>query len=346
MQIITTMRSDITMPGVAATDIVAVDLGGTKLLAGVIDGCGSLRSRVTYTTHDLRGRPSDLLDRIADAIRSAVSMAGGAAYRSVGVGVAGALDRSKTVVDVAPNLGWQSVAIAPELSRRLDGAAVFVENDGRAAALAEHRFGAGKGRASLLAVFVGTGVGGAIVHADDLHEGAHGGAGKIGHVIIRAGGARCPCGRRGCLEALVARDALARHAARLVARGQRTVLTSMVGDDLRSLTSRELAVALAQNDPVAIRIARRSARYVGLAIGSALNLLEPDVVVLGGGVAQAGGTRYMAWVTQAARSQVVSTRARMTSIVPAALGDDAGLVGAALVARRGLARHDAGNALP
>jgi glucokinase len=227
--------------------------------------------------------------------------------------------------------------VREELKRRLPNKAVFVENDVRAAALSEHTLGAGRGYDSTLAVFVGSGVGGGIVIDGNLYHGSHGGAGEIGHMVIRAGGHRCGCGRYGCLESMAARDAVGRYVIDEVARGHRTVLTEILKGDLLALTSRDLAEAIAQSDAVAIRAARRSARYVGLAIGGVVNLVDPAVVVIGGGIAEALGERYVEWAAETARRQILASAAREVIIVASKLGNDAGLLGAAQTAYAGLA---------
>ena len=318
--------------------VVAIDLGGTKALAGLVARDGTVGSRVWLSSRDLVGRPAELLDRLADGVHQAARAAGlgDGAVGALGICVPGPLDQTRSVVSLAPNLGWRELAVRAELERRLPGMPVFLENDVRAAALAEQALGAGRGCESLLAVFVGSGVGGGFVLNGRLYHGAHGGAGEIGHLVVRAAGPRCGCGRSGCLEAMSARDAVGRYVMQAVARGQRTVLSDMLHGNLRAFTSRDLAAAVAQNDAVALRAARRSARYVGLAVGGVINLLDPATVVLGGGIAEAAGQRYVEWVAEEARRQILSSDVRNLPIVASVLGDDAGLLGAALTAFSGL----------
>ena len=323
----------------AGSAVVAIDLGGTKALAGVVDTDRNVRSRVYLPSRDLTGRPMELLDRLARGAIEAASQAGLAfeAVSAVGVCVPGPLDGTRSVVALAPNLGWVKLAIRQELQRRLPQVPVFIENDVRAAALSEHTFGAGQGYGSMLAVFIGSGVGGGIFVDGKLYYGANGGAGELGHMVVNARGPRCSCGRSGCLEALVARDAVARYVKCEVDRGRKTALSEMLDDDLSAMTSRDLALAIEQSDAVAIRAARRSARYTGLAIGGIVNMLDPGVVVIGGGIARANGRRYVAWVAEVARRQILDSPARDVPIVQSVLGDDAGLLGAALTAFAGLA---------
>jgi glucokinase len=315
--------------------VVAIDLGGTKALAGVVDPDGTIHSRVWLASRELVGRPAELLDRLAEGARQAAEEAGVPfdQIASVGVCVPGPLDITRSVVAITPNLGWVDLAARAELERRLPGKRVFLENDVRAAALGEHVLGAGRGYDSMLAVFVGSGVGGGIVVGGKLYHGAQGGAGEIGHMVIRAAGPRCGCGRHGCLEAMAARGAVTRYVIQDVRRGRSTVLTELLKGDLAALTSRDLAAAIAQNDAVAIRAARRSAHYTGVAIGGVINLIDPAVVVLGGGIAEALGERYVEFVIRSARRYIL---AGQRPIVASRLGDDAGLLGAALTAFQGL----------
>jgi glucokinase len=150
-------------------------------------------------------------------------------------------------------------------------------------------------------------------------------------MVVAAGGPRCGCDRDGCVEAMTARDAVGRYIREDVERGHPTALTEILHGDLSAFTSLELATAVARSDAVALRAARRSAEYAGLAIGSVVNLIDPGIVVIGGGIAQAVGQPYVDWLTEVARRQILSN-AREVPIVLSQLGDDAGLLGAALTA--------------
>jgi glucokinase len=319
--------------------VVAIDLGGTKALIGVVEPDGTVRSRVWLPSRDLVGKPDELLDRLAEGACQAAEEAN-VDFKSVaaiGICVPGPLDTSRSVVAIAPNLGWQNLAARVELEKRLPRTPVFLENDVRAAALGEHILGAGQGYASMLAVFVGSGVGGGLVIDGKLYHGAHGGAGEIGHLVVRSAGPRCGCGRAGCVEAMSARGAITRYVKQDVKRGRRTVLSRILNGNLDALTSRDLATAIAEDDAVAIRAARRSARYAGVAVGGVINLVDPAVVVIGGGIAEAYGDAYVEELTKLARRQTLPSAARTVPIVASRLGDDAGLLGAALTAYQGLA---------
>jgi glucokinase len=322
--------------------VVGVDLGGTKILAGVVDAEGVVLSRFWLSSLDLQDQPEALLQRIAEAGREAAREAGVEWSRVAagGVGIPGPLDATRWIVAVAPNLGWENLPARPLLEELFAGPSVFLENDVRAAALAEYRSGAEPRGRSLLAVFVGTGVGGGLIVDGRLYHGTRGGAGEIGHMVIQAGGPLCGCGRRGCLEALAARGAITREVLRAIKRGRSTVLQAVFEQGAEVVTSRDLALAIEQDDAVAVAAARKSARAVGLAVGSVANLLDPDVVVLGGGIVEGAGDAYVRWVGKVAQGQMLSEAARGIPIVAATLGDDAGLLGAAFTAFDGLQQRE------
>jgi glucokinase len=186
-------------------------------------------------------------------------------------------------------------------------------------------------------VFIGSGVGGGLIVDNRLYHGTHGGAGEIGHLVVKAGGPRCGCGRAGCFETMSARDAVTRYVIADVTRGRPSVLTDILAGNLPALTSRDLATAIERSDAVAIRAARRSAGYAGVAIGGLVNALDPGVVVIGGGIAKALGQPYVDRAAFLARRQILASSARDLPIVESVLGDDAGLLGAALTAFAGLA---------
>jgi glucokinase len=201
------------------------------------------------------------------------------------------------------------------------------------ATIAEHQLGAGKDRARVVTFFVGTGIGGGLVLDGRIYRGAHAAAGEIGHIFVKVGGPRCGAGHPGCLEAMASRTAIARDLAAALAKGKKSALTKIVGSDLRQLKSGDLADALQQGDRLTHRVVRRAARYLGYGVASAINLLDPDVVILGGGVVEAVGDELTERATRIARRNLIAAAAQSTPIVRAALGDDAGMLGAALIAR-------------
>lgn len=317
----------------AGRPALGIDLGGTKVLAGVVDAESRVLARAKRNTPAKEGGPA-IVAAIVAAARDALAASGVEAARLVGVGVGspGPLDPERGVILFSANLNVRDFPLGPEISRAL-GLPVLVRNDVRVGGFGEYRLGAAKGRRSMLAAFVGTGIGGCVVVDGQIVVGATGNAGEIGHTILKAGGPRCGCGRLGCMEALASRTAIARRVRKAIRKGQTTVLKGAVSDKDDRLKSRDLAAAVEAGDMVAVKEVRRAAHFLGVGLGGFINVLGPEVVVIGGGVAEALGTAYVDLVRDAARTQALADPAGLIPIVPAALGDDAGILGAALLAR-------------
>lgn len=312
----------------------AVDLGGTKILAAVFAPDGTIAGRAKKAT----GRDHSLetvADRMADCVREAARSArvDAAQLRAVGVGAPGTIEAATGVVLTAPNLDWENVPLKAELEARL-GVPVDVDNDVRVAVIAEHAAGAGKGVQNMVGIWPGTGVGGGVVLNGQLFRGTNGLAGEIGHITVKAGGPRCSCGGRGHLEALASRTAIVREIAKAAKRGTATRLAQIVRGDLTTATSGDLAKAWGRGDKVVSRVLDRAARHLAHGIASVANLLNPELVVLGGGVVEALGDRFVEQIAQEVRKLPLHESTRSIRIVRAAFGDDAGISGAAIIARR------------
>lgn len=316
--------------------VVGIDLGGTKALAGVVGADNNIIGRAKMSTRKKRDAETMLAD-IAACARSAVENAAipWTAVRAAGIGVPGPIDPATGAVGTAPNLGWQDVPVKAILEREL-GIAVAVDNDVRVATLGEHQLGAGRGQNRLVTFFVGTGIGGGLVIDGQLYRGAHNAAGEIGHTFVAPGGPRCGAGHRGCLEAMASRTAMQRDIIAAVQQGKKSALTHIVAGNLANMKSGDLAEALAQDDKVTKRMLKRAAEYLGYGIASAINLIDPDMIIIGGGVVEALGDTFLDWAIKVARPNCIAEPARATPIVRAALGDDAGMLGAALLARNGV----------
>jgi glucokinase len=319
---------------------VGVDFGGTKLLAAVVDVStgvilGSAKKK-TNADDDAKA----LMDRIYSGIDDALEDAGlkkkhGVA--GIGVGIAGQIDTGAGILLGAPNLSQATVdlPIAAMLEERYKVPAALL-NDVQVAALGEGKFGAGKDCAEFFCVFVGTGVGGAIVHDGRLYTGATGTAGEVGHLIIHANGRHCGCGGRGHLEAYASRTAITRTILGELKRGRTSVLTTLEpalasGDgDGTALRSGLLAKAMKEHDPLVTETLTEAGTDLGLGLASVINLLNPARIIIGGGVIEA--VDYLFDVaSQRALRESLPTAAKSTEIVRAELGDNAGIVGAAIV---------------
>jgi glucokinase len=307
--------------------VIGVDLGGTKLLAGVVDADLNVHHRVFRHAREGKG-PDQLLDALVAAVEEAREAAGGE-VRAVGFGVPSLVDPATGVANTTVHLPLRDVPLKDVMAERL-GIPVAVDNDANAAMVAEHRHGAAIGATCAALLTLGTGIGGGIVVDGRVVRGAHGGAGEWGHMVIAADGPLCTCGNRGCLEMLVSGTALGRAAHEAAV----TLPDSGFGRALaagRSITGM-LATELAHDgDPIARDVVAGMGHYLGVGIGNVVNILNPEVVLVGGGVIAAGD------LLLAPARQVVAERALAPSrdqvrIVPTRFGDASGMIGAAVLA--------------
>jgi glucokinase len=318
--------------------VVGIDLGGTKILAGVVAPDHSILGRAKRTTPAKEGGAA-ILEAMVGCLDEAVANAGlsRADIAAAGIGSPGPLDVKAGLILFSANLNVKNFPIGPQLAAALNRP-VLVQNDVRVGGYAEFRLGAGRGYRDIIAAFVGTGIGGCVILGGEIVTGSTGNAGELGHIIIKVGGPRCGCGARGCMEALASKTAIARRVTKAVSKGFPTVLGDKIARRGGRLKSGDLADAVAAKDPVALKEVQRAAHFLGLGLGSLINVLGPEIVIIGGGVAEALGAPYVDLVRTAARSQALADPEGTIRIDRAALGDDAGILGAALLAREKFVR--------
>jgi predicted NBD/HSP70 family sugar kinase len=311
-----------------------VDLGGTKIQVAVIGARGGVAGEARGETPNTSG-PQAVSDVIADTVREAARAADvePAALASVGVGSPGEVDeRSGTVLQARNVWDWhEPFALGPKLSEAL-GTPVVLGNDVQVATQAEFQLGAGKTYRSLLGVFWGTGVGGGLI-LDGRPWLGRGAAGEIGHMVVRIGGRRCGCGRRGCLEAYAGRASMEAKARRLVDEGRHTVLFDLMEKHGRTrLTSGIWDRALRHEDKVAKELIDQAVEALGAGIASAVNLLDVEAVIIGGGLGTKLGEPYVQRIREAMMPHLFADQ-RPPAVHLAALGDLGGAIGAALAAK-------------
>ena len=312
---------------------VGVDLGGTNIQVIVLaeddERLGWAKMRTP-----LDGDRTNVLEVMDAAVNDALGDAGVALsdVAAIGVGTPGVV-MDGTVGGASNVPGWdERFSLRTGLEQRLDRP-VRVVNDVTAAATGEHRLGAGKGAENLLVIFVGTGVGGGLVLDGQPFEGAFGGAGEFGHTVVRMGGAVCPCGRRGCVEAYAGRRAMEHAVDRAVAAGVDTIVPTLIErKDRQRMTSGVVRDALAVGDPLMADLVDEAVDALGAGIASAVNLLDVERVVIGGGLADKLGTSFIHRVETAMRPSLFLVPSKV-EVVAAELGDEGGALGAALVAR-------------
>ena len=312
---------------------LGIDLGGTKILVGVVSGNHRILGRAKRTTPAKEGGPA-IVAAIVACVDDALESAGltRSEIAGAGIGSPGPLDVKTGTILFSANMNVRNFPLGAELSAAL-GRPVLVRNDVRVAGIAEFRLGVGRGYRDVIAAFVGTGIGGCIIRSGQIVEGSTGNAGEIGHMIVKAGGPRCGCGARGCMEALASKTAIARRVEKAIRKGLPTVLADKMARKGGRLKSGDLSEAVAAKDLVALKEVQRAAHFLGIGLGSLINALGPEIVIIGGGVAEALGEAYLELVRSAARSQALPIPRERSGSNEAALGDDAGILGAALLAR-------------
>jgi glucokinase len=310
---------------------IGVDIGGTKILAGVVDDDGNVLSTARRATP--RNDANDVLELVGDVVNELQANATESLV-GVGLGVAGLVDADRSRVYFAPNLRWSQVPVRVLLEAST-GLPVVVENDGNVAAWGEARFGAGRGVQDLTLVTVGTGIGGGIVVNGSLFRGAHGAAGEIGHINAVPDGRPCGCGRNGCLEQYASGNALVREA-RLLAAERRTeagVLLELGDGTPEGVQGVHVTEAAMAGDPIAMEAFTIVGTWLGRGLADLAAVLDPEVFVIGGGVSEAGDL-LLASARQTLADKLIGQQNRPAPIVKTAeLGNTAGLVGAADLAR-------------
>ena len=317
---------------------VGVDLGGTKILAGVFNAKLELKGTTKLSTKADRG-VDEVIDRIARCVKEVVDECdlNISQVRGIGIGAPGAVDTEAGRVIFAPNMaGWKDVPLKKNLEKLLD-VPVFLGNDCNVCTLGvfDQEYKA-KPR-DLIGIFIGTGIGGGLILNGDLYHGHNLTAGEIGHMVIEVNGPKCGCGNRGCLEALASRTAIFREILAAVKDGQETLLTDMLGKDLSDMRSGDLRKAIRRGDKLTTKVVEAAAEFAGIGVANLINVLNPELVVIGGGVIEALADEMMPTLIKAAKEHVMPGTMSGIEIKASKLGDNAGITGAAVLARRGTA---------
>jgi glucokinase len=317
---------------------LGVDLGGTSLRALAV-GNGNRILSMEKTAIEPDKTPMGLIRDVAGCVKRAVAAAAVPwnRVRAVSVGAPGAVDPAHGIVYKAPNLGWKDVSLGAKLTSLLD-VPVLVENDVNAGTVGEHALGAGRGTRDMVGIFVGTGIGGGLIFKGELHEGFRGAAAEIGHIVIQADGPRCGCGKKGCVEAMASRTAMERDVRSAVRSGARSIVPQIMKERQRSrMTSSVIARALKSRDPVMREVMRRAQFCLGLLVANVVNMLDPESIVIGGGIAERLQESFVGPIRTTALKYFMRQDGReRIRIVPGMLGDNAGALGAVVLARRRL----------
>lgn len=314
--------------------LVGVDLGGTKILTGIFDRQFNCIGQAKLRTKPERG-PQGVIERIARCVRDALddSDLDLKHVRGLAVGAPGAVDTASGRVLFAPNLEWKDVPLKKELEKLLD-VPVFVDNDCKLHALGVFEAEYKSKPRHLIGIFLGTGIGAGIFIDGKPYGGFNGTAGEIGHMVLDVNGPECGCGNKGCFEALASRRAIFRTIENAVRKGQPTLLTDMLGPELADLRSGDLRKAIRRGDKFIEKVIDEAAEYTGIACGNLINLFNPEIIVLGGGVIDQLENEMLPIIDKVARAHALPGTAKGIQIVASRLGDDAGITGGAVVVAR------------
>jgi glucokinase len=314
-----------------------VDLGGTSFIAVLADRKGKVLGSSDCATVP-GAKAEDTMDAISDHILLAAKDAGVkmSKVRAIGIGAPGAVDAKKGLVVRAPNLGWTNVPLSQTLRKRL-GPDVVLGNDVQVAIIGEHAYGAAKGTDRAVGIWVGTGIGGGLIANGELDRGFRGAAGEIGHMLIKEDGPECGCGRKGCVEALASRTAMEREMRSLSkkAKDGGGVLAIMKERNKDRMTSSIIQRALKADDPIMKEVVSKAQHYLGLLAGNLVNMYDPEMIVIGGGVAQRLKEDFVGPIAEIARSRFLRPDPEgRIRIEHAVLGDYSGALGASALARK------------
>lgn len=305
----------------------AIDLGGTKIYTVLGNEKGLVLHRVTIKTLAGSG-PEYVINQMVQSVRDVLAVS---PYKpedldGVGVCAAGFFNWKKRLLVHSPNLsGWCNVDLEKELAGHF-GLPVLAENDANAAAFGEARSGAGRGRREMIYITVSTGIGAGLILNGGIYRGASGFAGEAGHMVVKNDGPLCGCGRSGCLETIASGTALARAANEAVSLGRKTYLSELSAGGRKKLTSRDVFTAAEAGDETAKEILAEATHYLGVALVNLVNVMNPEAIVIGGGVAEAGDV-LLAPLREAITAKAIPAAASDVVLLKAQLGVEAGVIG-------------------
>ncbi len=316
--------------------VMGFDLGGTKMLAAVMSEDDRILGRSKQRTMS-QEEPEEIYARIVATIRGALADAGKEAGDILGIGIGspGPLDLDKGKILDTPNLNLRQFPLKARLEEEF-GFKVLLDNDVNVGTYGEYRFGAGKGFRHVVGIFPGTGIGGGLVLDGKLFHGATGAAGEVGHMIVQMGGPLCGCGQYGCLEAVASKTSMAKDMVMLASNGLAPTVLGDGGTDMKRITSKTFRKAIKANEQPVIRLVDRAAEMLGVGMANCVNLLSPEIIVLGGGLIEKLGRSYLQVAEASMRRHAMPFLVEKVKVKAAVLGDDAVILGGAALLRESL----------
>ena len=316
---------------------IGFDLGGTKMLAAVLADDGSVVARNKEKTQG--GGNKAVLEQILATTEGVLEKAGITAgdVSCMGIAVPGPIDAGNGIILDTPNVGVKDFALGRELTKRF-GFPTLLENDVNAGLWGEYRAGAAQGYSDVVGVFPGTGIGGGLILDGHLYRGKRGSAGELGHMVVQTDGRRCGCGGYGCWETVASKTAIARDLVMLAMTGQSPTLAEKGGTEIRNIKSGVIAKAVDAGEEAVIDVVNRAAHFLGVGLANVVNIFDPEVIILGGGLVDKLGKPFVEIADRTMRARAMPRLVEGVEIKAAKLGDDAVVVGAADLAEEATAR--------
>jgi len=311
---------------------IGIDIGGTNITVALVTKKGKIVRKDKFPTRPKEGK-TKTVNRVLKALDGIMKRLQSNSIEGIGIGVAGDIDQKRGIVRFSPNLFWKNVPIVRLIKKKFN-LRVVVDNDANAAAWGAYILEAGRKAKNLLCVTLGTGVGGGLILNGKIYHGASGSAGEIGHMTLNAQGERCRCGNYGCLETYIGSSYIVKKAVTEIRKGEKSLIKKMVGGNLKSVTSETIQVAALKGDKLARRIWKEAGEYLGIALSGVINLLNPEVIVFGGGMAKAGELIFKPMKAEIGK-RTFRTPFEKVKFACTKFGEDLGVIGAALLTSQG-----------
>lgn len=312
---------------------IGIDLGGTNIAAGIVDGSGSIIRKGSVPTGRTRNA-SEIIQDMCMLVKDLIREAGirDDEIESIGIGSPGTPDRENGIIIYNNNLGFRNVHVRSEIQRYIN-LPVYLENDANCAAIAESLAGAAVDAEYAVVITIGTGIGGGVIINNRLYTGFNGAGGELGHIVLDMGGEDCTCGRKGCWEAYSSATALIRQTVRAALDDPRSVIHELAGGDLNKVDAKTAFDAARRGDATGMRVVEEYIEMMAEGIANMINIFQPQVVVLGGGVSKEGENLLTPLREKVRGKTYCGCGIENTRIVAAKLGNDAGIIGAALISK-------------
>jgi len=311
---------------------IGIDIGGTNITVALVTKKGKIVRKIKFPTKVEEGK-TKIIKRIVKALDEVTKGLQSKSIEGIGIGVAGDIDQKRGIVRFSPNLFWKNVPIARLINKKFN-VKVVVDNDANAAAWGTYILETKRKAKNLICITLGTGVGGGLILNGRIYHGASGSAGEIGHITVNTQGQKCNCGNYGCLETYVGSAYIVRKAIKEIKKGERSLIKKLAGGNLQSITSQTIQAAALKGDKLARRIWKEAGEYLGIALSGVINLLNPEVIVFGGGVAKAKELIFQP-MKKEIRKRAFRVPFEKVKFTRTKFGADLGVIGASLLTLQG-----------